>query len=263
MINAILGAIFGDIVGSPYEVNNTKDYNFRLLSHKSGYTDDTVLTIATADWLINGGCIASYYDVYGNRYKGAGYSSNFSNWLNKSEKEPYGAETDGSAMRVSPVGCFYNTLEETIDAAVITASCTHNGEDGIKGAKFVAEAIFLIREGRTKEELKEALSIIFPSYDLNKKYDEVKKDYGWNYGTENKNVVPYAFIAFFESTDFEDAIRKAVSLGGDSDTLGAICGSMAGAYYGIPDKFIKEIYKRIPKEFIDILSQFIKTNKGF
>lgn len=257
-LNAIFGAIFGDIVGSPYEVNNTKEYNFRLLSHRSGYTDDSILTIATADWLVNGGCVASYYDVYGNKYKGGvgGYGKGFNAWLEKTEKEPYGAESNGSAMRVSPVGCFYKTLEETLEVAKTTAACTHNGDGGIEGAQFVAAAIFLIRQGMTKEDVKEQLSKMF-SYDLNMKYDEVKKDYGWSYGVSNKGTVPYAFIAFFESNSFEDAIRKAVSLGGDSDTIGAICGSMAGAYYGIPDKFIKEVYNRVPKEFIDVLSQFM------
>lgn len=262
MINAVLGAIFGDIVGSPYEVNNTKDYNFKLFSHRSRYTDDTVLTIATADWLNNGGMLQSYYDVYGHRYynNACGFGKGFTKWLELDEKVPYESDGNGSAMRVSPVGCFCDTVDDAVELAQKTAICTHNSPDGIEGAKFVAAAIVMIKQGMSKDEIREKLSAMF-SYDLSMGYDEVKPEYGWKYGATNRGTVPYAFICFYESADFIDAIRKAVSLGGDSDTIGAICGSMAGAFYGIPDKYMKEVYSRIPKEFIEVISRFALTVK--
>lgn len=260
-LNAIFGAILGDIVGSVYEAHNTKDYNFKWLGWSSHYTDDSILTIATADWIAHGGAVSSYYDTYGNKYP-AGYGKGFRAWLATTEKKPYCSSGDGSAMRISPVGCYGKTLEEVLELAKTSASCTHNDTDGIEGAQFVAAAIFLIRQGLSKEEIKEKLSSMF-TYDLNLNYDEVKKDYGWKYGATCKGTVPYAFVAFFESTDLEDAIRKAVSLGGDSDTIGAICGSMAGAFYGVADKHIDMIYKKLPKEFIDVINQFaqkVSTN---
>lgn len=255
MNNVIFGTIFGDIVGSVYETNNTKDYNFRLLSFKSTFTDDTILTIATADWLANGGCISSYYDVYGNQFKERGFGKGFTEWLNKPIKEPYSSNGNGSAMRVSPVGCYASSIEEAMELAEITASCSHNGTDGIEGAKFVAAAIFLLSHGAKKEDTKEKLKELF-SYNLDIKYDDVQKEYGWQYGATNQGTVPYAFIAFFESTNFEDAIRKAVSLGGDSDTIAAICGGMAGAYYGVPNKFENEVVKQLPLSFILAINNF-------
>jgi len=258
MNNVIFGTIFGDIVGSVYETNNTKDYNFRLLSYKSTFTDDTILTVATADWLTNGGCISSYYDVYGNQYKERGFGKGFTEWLNKPTKEPYSSNGNGSAMRVSPVGCYASSIEEAMELAEITASCSHNGTDGIEGAKFVAAAIFMLSHGASKEEAKGRLKGFF-GYNIDLKYDDVKKDYGWKYGATNGGTVPYAFIAFFESTSFEDAIRKAVSLGGDSDTIGAICGGMAGAYYGFPEKFTDEVAKKLPLSFLLTINAFNLT----
>lgn len=251
----MLGSIVGDIIGSVYEFNNIKTKEFELFNPACGFTDDSVLSIATADWLINGGNLAKIYQKYGNETKlvRGGYGGRFSQWLDEENPQPYNSWGNGSAMRVSPVGWFYTTLEETLEKAKESAEVTHNHPEGIKGAQAVAASIFLLRNGMNKEELKKFIIDYF-GYDLNRTVDEIRPNYKFDVSCQG--TVPEAIIAFLESTSFEDAIRTAVSLGGDCDTLTCICGGIAEAYYGLPNSIAEKVIKMLPKNFIDVLMTF-------
>lgn len=253
----MLGAIIGDTVGSHYEFNNTKDYNFELFPSDSSYTDDSIMTVAVAYWLLKdkGHSYQGLEDVmvmFGEKYPCpmGGYGGGFQHWLfnpkalrfdktyakgyyqSKTGRHPYGSWGNGSAMRASSVGWFFDTLEETEDIASQSAKITHNHYAGIKGAKATAVAVWMARNGKTKEEIRDFIGSRY-KYDLHKTYEYWHPIYDWDSGCEG--TVPQAIIAFLDSTDFEDAIRKAVSLGGDSDTLACITGGIAEAYYkGLP-----------------------------
>jgi ADP-ribosylglycohydrolase len=227
----MLGAIIGDIVGSIYEFDNIKTKDFPLFGEKCFFTDDTVMTVAVADALMKDGSADDFIDSmkeFGRLYPDAGYGGNFGWWLTSDDREPYNSYGNGAAMRVSPCAWFAETLEEAEDLAERSAAVTHNHPEGIKGAKATAAAIFLARESKSKAEIKEYIEKKY-GYDLNRTLDEIRPVYQFNETCQE--TVPEAIIAFLESTDFEDAIRNAVSLGGDSDTLAAITGSIAeGAY---------------------------------
>ena len=245
----MLGAIIGDIVGSPYEFNhnNIKTTDFPLFNLKSKFTDDTVMTVAVCEGLIDSfgkidedvkKSIIYSMKKYGIMYPDSGYGNNFKEWLINEEAKPYKSYGNGSAMRVSSVSWLFNSLDEVLHYAKLTAEVTHNHPEGIKGAKATAGAIFLSRIGKTKAEIKKFIEENF-GYDLNRTLDEIRPNY--RHVETCQETVPEAIIAFLESNSFEDAIRKAVSLGGDSDTLTAITGSVAEAFYGdIPIEIIKE-----------------------
>lgn len=250
----MLGAIIGDTVGSVYEFHNTKDYNFQLFTKKSGFTDDSIMTLAVARWLLEDRehSYQGLEDImveFGKRYPSpiGGYGGGFNTWLFNPKKlydydekygampyisttgrHPYNSFGNGSAMRVSAVGWFFDTLEETERVAAISAAITHNHPEGIKGAQATAAAIFLARTGRTKEEIRDYIEKTY-GYDLHKTWKYWYAIYHWDSGCQG--TVPQALIAFLDSNDFEDAIRKAVCLGGDSDTLACITGGVAEAYY--------------------------------
>ena len=248
----MLGAIIGDTVGSHYEFGNTKDYNFKMFHRDICYTDDTVMTMAVAFWLYTDPdhTLEKLEDAMvatGEKFPCpmGGYGGGFNVWLFHPEalydfegaeppyvsntgRHPYNSFGNGSAMRVSPVGWFFDTLEETLEVAKISAEITHNHPEGIKGAQATAAAIFLARTGKSKEEIRSYIEDTF-GYDLSKSWEYWHPRYGWE--SSCQGTVPQAIIAFLDSTDFEDAIRKAVSLGGDSDTLACITGGIAEAFY--------------------------------
>lgn len=273
----MLGAITGDIVGSAYEFNNTKDYDFRLFLSESSYTDDTVMTMAVAHWLLTdkehtyqGLEESMVYFAENCPCPMGGYGTGFYYWLfrprslrpfddrygvspyeSPAGRHPYGSFGNGSAMRVSAVGWFFDTLEETERVAAISAAITHNHPEGIKGAQATAAAIFLARTGKTKEEIRDYIERTY-GYDLHKTWGYWHHIYGWEDSCQG--TVPQAIIAFLDSTDFEDAIRKAVSLGGDSDTLAAITGGIAEAFYKeIPKEMAEKVTGLLPVPFMRVL----------
>ena len=249
----ILGAIAGDIIGSIYEFNSTKNVDFLLLSESSVYTDDTVMTVANADWLLSGDALKGVMLDYGNRYA-AGYGGWFFSWLWSENPQPYNSWGNGSAMRVSPVGWAFETLEETLEAAKKSAEVTHDHPEGIKGAQATAACIYWARKGKTKQQIKEYVEALF-GYDLSRTCDEIRPTY--EFEPSCQKTVPESIIAFLESTDFESAIRLAVSLGGDADTMGSITGGIAEAFYGgVPEHIRKEVLKRLPDEFIEVMEKF-------
>ncbi|MBF0224543.1 MAG: ADP-ribosylglycohydrolase family protein [Desulfobacterales bacterium] len=247
----MLGAIIGDIVGSIYEGNPLRTIDFPLFGRKADFTDDTVLTIAIAYSILEGIDYATSLRRFGKKYT-AGYGTNFYNWL-------YGLEHtsswgNGSAMRVSPIGYAFNSEDDVLFEAKKSAVITHNHPDGIKGAQATALAIFLARMGASKEKIKIEISGRF-NYDLNRTIDEIRPIYYFKSACEES--VPESILAFLESKDVESAIRNAVSLGGDADTMACIAGGIAQAYYKeIPTSIIHEVKSRIPNEFIEIIDRF-------
>ena len=250
----LLGAIAGDIIGSVYEFNTCKSTEFRLFYDASRYTDDSVMTVANADWLVTGDSLLGIMQDYGNRYPTAGYGGMFYSWLKAREPKPYNSWGNGSAMRVSPVGWAFDTLEETLEAAKKSAEITHNHPEGIKGAQATAACIFMARTGKSKEDIKKYIELKF-GYNLSRTCDEIRPTYLFDESCQG--TVPESIIAFLESTDFESAVRLAVSLGGDADTMGAITGGIAEAFYGgVPEHIRKEVLKRLPNEFINVMQKF-------
>ena len=266
----MIGAIMGDMIGAPYEFDRSpKTKEFPLFSRGSEFTDDSVMTIAVAEALMDTigksddeikAALVTSMQMWGRRYPNAGYGGMFYRWLRKKNPQPYGSFGNGSAMRVSSVGWLYDTLEETRHMARLTAEVTHNHTEGIKGAEATASAIFLARNGATREEIKEYIISEF-GYDLSRTCDEIRPGY---YHVETcQQTVPEAITAFMEGTDFEDVIRTAVSLGGDCDTLTCIAGGMAEAMYGIPVEMVDECRKRLPKDMREVIDRFDDSrNKG-
>ncbi|MBQ4169769.1 MAG: ADP-ribosylglycohydrolase family protein [Bacteroidales bacterium] len=259
----MLGAITGDVIGSRYEFKNTKEYEFPLFCKDSNYTDDSIMTLAVAHWLMNDKKL-SYQGLedamllFGKQFKcpTGGYGGGFRVWLfnpealydydekygkapykSKTGRHPYGSNGNGSAMRVSAVGWFFDNLKDTERIAAKSARITHNDPEGIKGAKATAAAIFLARTGKTKEEIRDYIEKKY-KYDLHKTYDYWHPIYKWE--SSCQGTVPQALICFLDSKDYVDAIRKAVSLGGDSDTLACITGGIAEAFYGPLHPYLQE-----------------------
>lgn len=250
----ILGGIAGDIIGSVFEWNNVKSLNFPLFSEKSSFTDDSVLTVATMECILNSQDYAETYYRYGNLYPKRGYGGRFKLWLADENPQPYDSFGNGSAMRVSPVGWAYNNLKEVLNWAAISAQVTHGHPEGIKGAQAVASAIHLAKIGYDKNFIKGFIESEF-GYDLNRTTDAIREIYEFNETCQGS--VPEAIIAFLESTSFENAIRLAVSIGGDSDTIACIAGSIAEAFYKeIPDNIIQEVMNRLPAEMIETITKF-------
>ena len=271
------GAILGDIIGSPYEFdrgNKTKD--FPLFSRNCEFTDDTVMTIAVADAFLKAlsgrrNCCIGDLDeevlkadlvealqAYGARYPNAGYGARFSRWLCAKSPAPYNSYGNGSAMRVSSVAWLFDDLTSVMDAARISAAVSHNHPEGIKGAQAVAAAIFLARTGRSKGDIKTFIQNEF-NYDLSRTCDEIRPAY--RHVESCQETVPEAITAFLEGNSFEDVIRTAVSLGGDCDTLTAIAGSIAEAFYGVPEDLKKECHSRLTPDLNALLCAFDTCRK--
>lgn len=253
----LLGAIAGDVIGSVYEFRPCRSTDFDLFLDYSEYTDDTVMTVANADWLLTGDSLLGIMQEYGNRYPTAGYGGMFRSWLRSDNPEPYNSFGNGSAMRVSPVGWAFDTLEETLEAAKQSAEVTHNHPEGIKGAQATAACIWMARKGKSKQEIKEYVEREF-GYDLSRTCNEIRPAYRFDVTCQGS--VPESIIAFLESSDYESAILLTVSLGGDADTMGAITGGIAEAFYGgVPEHIRKEVLKRLPNEFIEVMQRFYQT----
>lgn len=252
--NFLAGAAAGDIIGSVYEWRGCKTPDFPLFGKDSKFTDDTVMTVANVRWLLEKGSLTDIMQDLGRRYPHAGYGGMFKKWLKEEYPQPYNSFGNGAAMRVSPVGWVFGTLEETLDAARESASVTHNHPEGIKGAQAAAACIFLARKNHPKEAIKAYIEETF-HYNLDRTCDEIRPAY--RFDSRCQGSVPESIIAFLESADYESAVRLAVSLGGDTDTMAAIAGSIAEAYYGgVPETIREEALKRLPEEFADLLQRF-------
>ena len=259
----MIGAIIGDIVGSRFEFDNFKSKEFELFDTECDFTDDSVMTLAVAKALqpyetitdletFKKELVIVMHDV-GRRYPICGYGGKFYDWLMKNHTDPYNSYGNGSAMRVSPVGWFAKSLEECEALAATTAEVTHNHPEGIKGAVAVAGAIFLARTGCSIEEIKEYAEKF---YTIDFTLDEIRDEYDFHVSCQKS--VPQAFEAFFESTDFEDAIRNAISIGGDSDTIAAITGSIAEAYYGADEDFKETALSFLDTYLLEIAENFME-----
>ena len=257
-VHMLYGALGGDVIGSRFEWHNLKSKDFELFNGYSKFTDDTVLTVATADALLHHIDYTQAYQIWGNRYPHAGYGGKFRRWLAADDPRPYNSWGNGSAMRVSPIGFFLDTVDEVLAEAERSAAVTHDHPEGIKGAQAAALAVFLARTGSSKAEIKSEIEDRF-GYDLSSQtLDEIRPDYGFDVSC--MGTLPVALLAFLESDNYEDAIRNAVSVGGDSDTIAAITGGIALAFYktmaesttrGIRTR-LPEVIKKICREFGDI-----------
>jgi ADP-ribosylglycohydrolase len=266
----MIGAIIGDIVGSVYEFDNikTKDFpffgprpdakpNYKDNGRPSGecfFTDDTVLTVAVADWLLAGkddlaDRLAHYTFTYPNR----GYGGMYANWANAWDRKPYNSYGNGSAMRVSPVAWFSQNQVQVLQLAEASAAVTHNHPEGIKGAQATALAIWMARTGESKNRIRQEVAD-FATYDLSETVDEIRE---WYYFNETcQKTVPQAIICALDAYSFEDAIRNAISIGGDSDTVAAITGSIAEAMFGIPEEIASLARPHLPSDMIGIIDRF-------
>ena len=260
----MLGAILGDIIGSAYEFDayNCKSKDFPLFSRRSTFTDDTVMTLAVADALmkvtpeddddvIRAELVKSMQTV-GRPYPHCGYGGRFYGWMYSDNPRPYNSCGNGSGMRVSSAGWFYNDLDTVLRMARLTADVTHNHPEGIKGAQAVASAIFLARTGKSKADIKAYVSKQF-GYDLDRTCDEIRPAY--RHVETCQKSVPEAIIAFLEGRDYEDVVRTAVSIGGDSDTIADMAGAIAEAFYGMPEELKRECRDRLPDELREILER--------
>jgi ADP-ribosylglycohydrolase len=225
----MIGAIAGDIVGSVYEARPIKSKDFPLFDSRCTFTDDSVLTVAVAWAILSGEPYRDAVLEIGRRYPHAGYGGSFIRWLMSDNPQPYNSWGNGAAMRVSPVGFAFDSIEEVLEQARLTAVISHNHPEGIKGAQATALAVLLARRGRNKEEIRQQISRRF-GYDLQRSVGQIRPAYGFRISCQE--TVPEAIVAFLDSVDYEDALRNAVSLGGDSDTLACITGGIAEAYYG-------------------------------
>lgn len=250
----MIGAIAGDIIGSPYEFHRIKTTEFPLFSPYSEFTDDTILSIALADSICSGTSFVAKLKEYYCRYPAATYGGSFMRWAKSNDMAPYNSWGNGAAMRVSPVGFAYDTLEDVLDHAKQSAEITHNHPEGIKGAQATATCIFLARMGKSKDEIREHVETNF-HYDFNRTIDEIRPTYRMDESCQGS--VPESILCFLESTSFEHCIRLAVSLGGDADTIACIGGGIAQAFYGgIPVEIKDKVFEILDAQLTSILKKF-------
>lgn len=250
----MLGAIAGDIIGSVFERRNVKHTNFPLYSKKSRFTDDTALTLAVAASIMEEKEYSQMLRQFGQRYPRAGYGGRFKEWITSPEMGPYNSFGNGSAMRVSPVGFAFDTLEQVLEEAARSAAVTHNHPEGIKGAQATAAAVFLARQGLKKREIRQFIAHNF-GYNLERTLEQIRPHYSFDVSCQGS--VPEAIIAFLEATGYEDAVRKAISLGGDSDTIACITGGIAQAFYGhIPPHIVSNTRKLLTPELLAVVDRF-------
>jgi len=258
----MIGAIAGDIIGSVYEWNNIKTKDFPLFSNKCFFTDDSILTIALADSILANTPYVDNLKNYYRSYPDGGYGGSFARWAQSRNPEPYNSWGNGAAMRISPVGYAYNDLEVVLQKAKEFTEVTHSHVEGIKGGQATAVSIFLARTGKSKIEIKDFIEDRF-KYDLSRHVDDIRPTY--NFDVSSQGTVPQAIRAFIDSADFEDSIRTAVSLGGDTDTLACITGGIAQAFYGgVPESIQANIYNilderlgKITRTFMDLYCNYL------
>jgi ADP-ribosylglycohydrolase len=249
----MIGAISGDIIGSVYEWENIKTKQFDLFSPDCFFTDDTVLSVALAESILTGTDYAPLMRAYYWRYSEAAYGARFRGWAESREAQPYNSWGNGAAMRISPVGFAFDTLDEVLVQATKYTAVTHNHPEGIKGAQAVAAAIFLARTGSTKDDIRRYTVANF-TYDLSRSVDEIRPAYEFDESCQG--TVPEAIVCFLESTDFEDSIRNAISLGGDSDTLACIAGGIAQAFYGVPASIADRAMSILDEDLRSVTARF-------
>ena len=261
----MLGAIAGDVIGSIHEFIGTKRSNFELFHPQSRFTDDTVLAVAVADCLLNGFDYVDTFHEYFHNYPDAGYGLRFLDWASTGNREPYNSWGNGAAMRVPAVGYVCESVEEVCVEARRSAAVTHNHPEGVRGAQATAVAIFLARTGAGRHEIRDRIEDMF-GYDLRRRLDDIRPTYEFDESCQG--TVPPAIIAFLESTDYEDAVRKAVSLGGDADTLACITGAIAEPFYGgVPEPIAKTVLNLLDDRLRDVTLRFctrygISTDTG-
>ena len=256
----MLGALVGDIIGSVYEFQNTNSTQFDLFTPWTRFTDDSVMTLAVAKWLMDDethsldSLIKSMKEL-GNKHPHAGYGGSFMAWLRSETPRPYYSWGNGSAMRVSPVGLYAQTLDEALSLAALTASVSHNHPEGVKGAQAVAASVFLCKHGMMKSEIKDYVKKTF-NYDLDRSIAKIRIDYTFDVSCQGS--VPEAIIAFLEGNSFEEVIRLAISLGGDSDTIACIAGSIAACCCDIPEDIAVQCDELLSKDLRAIKDHFVK-----
>jgi len=255
-----LGALVGDIIGSVYEFQNTKSMEFDLFTEMSRVTDDSVMTLAVAKWLLEDDAHTIHYLIYcmqelGDHHPNAGYGGRFAAWLREDSPQPYNSWGNGAGMRVSPVGLYAKTLDEALALAALTASVSHNHPEGVKGAQAIATSVFLCKQGKSKQEIKDYIEKTF-GYNLHRSIAEIRPFY--NFDVSCQGSVPEAIIAFLEGNSFEEVIRLAISLGGDSDTIGAMAGAIAACMYPIPDDIAERCDALLTEDLREIKDRFLE-----
>lgn len=255
----MLGAVAGDIIGSVYEFRNTKSTQFDLFTPWTRFTDDSVMTLAVAKWLIEDkrhsiSHLIRCMQILGNKYPRAGYGESFGFWLQQEDPQPYNSWGNGAGMRVSPAGLYAKSIDEALKLAELTASVSHNHPEGIKGAQAIAASVFLCKEGRSKQEIKRYVEDTF-GYNLNRTIAEIRPNYCFDVSCQGS--VPEAIIAFLEGNSFEEVIRLAISLGGDSDTIACMAGAIAACCYEIPQEIAEKCDGLLTKDLKTIKDDFM------
>ena len=249
----MIGAIIGDIVGSRFEFNNHRSTEFEFFHPDCTFTDDTVMTVAVADAILNGRPFGEVMHEYARNYPGRGYGGRFYNWIHSNNPVPYDSFGNGSAMRVSPCAFLAKGNRElALTWATASAVCTHNHPEGVKGAMAITDCILMAAEHKSKDEIRK-LAVDLYDYDMDFTIDQIRPRFGFNETCQK--TVPQAIECFLESHDFESAIRIAVSLGGDSDTIANITGGIAEAYYGVPKEMGDKAISMLPKEMADVVNR--------
>jgi ADP-ribosyl-[dinitrogen reductase] hydrolase len=250
----MLGSIIGDIAGSVYEFNNYRAKDFAPFFHsKAAFTDDTVCTVAVAEALLHDKCPAKTLKEWGERYwSNGGWGRSFALWLGSESLGPYGSYGNGAAMRVAPAGFLATSLEEAQALSVKVTEVTHNHPEGIRGAAATASAVYMARTGSSADQIRDYVTDMF-GYDLTRSVDEIRPGYVFNETCQR--TVPEALTCVLEATSFEDAIRNAISIGGDSDTIAAIAGGIAEAMFGIPDDIANEVWTKLPLDMMQVLTR--------
>lgn len=253
----MIGSIIGDIVGSVFEHRNIKITDFKLFNFGARFTDDTVLTIAIADAILNNLPYDLALRKWGQKYPGRGYGNQFDNWLYSENPCPYNSWGNGSAMRVSPIGFAFDDLERVLMEAKKSAEVSHNHPKGIKGAQAIAAAVYLARTGISKKEIRDFITNKF-NYNLNRTVEEIRP--GYKFDISCQGSVPEAIICFLDSSDFENCIRLSISIGGDSDTIACMAGGIAQAFYkSISPEVVATAKEMLPGEMLSVLNEFKQT----
>ena len=250
----MIAAIAGDIIGSVHERADLKHTSFPLFQQNSRFTDDTVMTLAVADCLLHRKPYAETMRAYGRKYPDRGYGGMFREWLASDDMGPYQSFGNGSAMRVSPVGWAFRELSDVMEEARCSAVVTHDHPEGVKGAQAIAVAVFLARTGASKDEMRDRIEAMF-GYDLHRHIERIRPSYTFDVTCQGS--VPEALIAFLDSTDVEHAIRLAISLGGDADTLACMAGAVAQAHYKkVPEPLVDEVKTRLGPDLWALTEEF-------